>query len=127
MTIRPSKRPSEITKTRVKQLRANPTEPERILWAALRGRNLGGLKFRRQHPVEPYIIDFYCAEASLVIELDGQSHDDREDYDAQRSDFLGRAGLTIMRIANDDVLQNLTGVAEAIQKAAFTKLGKTLP
>jgi len=127
MTIRPSKRPTEQTKARVKQLRANPTEPERILWNALRGRNLGGLKFRRQHPIEPYIVDFYCAEASLVVELDGQSHDDRKAYDAQRTTALGQCGLTVMRIANDDVLHNLSGVAEAIQKAAFTKLGKSLP
>jgi len=127
MSIRPSKRPSDITKQRVKQLRENQTEPERILWSILRGRKLGGLKFRRQHPIEPYIVDFYCAEAQLAIEIDGQSHDGREAYDSQRSAFLGRLGLTIMRIANDDVVQNISGVAEAIQKAAFIKLGKSLP
>ena len=95
MTIRPSKRPTELTKGHeLKQLRANPTEPERILWTILRGRNLAGLKFRRQHPIEPYIVDFYCAEASLVIELDGQSHDDRKAYDDQRTaDFLGKISV----------------------------------
>ena len=127
MTIRPSKRPSERTKQRAKQLRENQTQPERILWSVLRGRQLGGLKFRRQHPIEPYIVDFYCAEARLVIEIDGQSHDGKENYDSQRSSYLNQIGLTILRISNDDVIHNLTGVAEAIQKAAFTKLGKSLP
>jgi len=93
----------------------------------LRGRNIGGLKFRRQHPIEPYIVDFYCAIASLIVELDGESHDGREAYDSRRSKFLKSLGLTVMRVTNDQVLDNLDGVAAAIQKAAFTKLGRPLP
>ncbi|NOZ41268.1 MAG: endonuclease domain-containing protein [Planctomycetes bacterium] len=127
MTIRPSKRPSEQTRSRVKQLRRNATQPEKILWSALRGRNIGGLKFRRQHPLEPYIVDFYCAEARLVIELDGESHNGREEHDFQRTKYLQEKGLTVFRITNDDVFDNLERVAEAILKAAFTKLGKPLP
>ena len=95
--------------------------------ALLRGRNVGGLKFRRQYPIEPFIVDFYCAEADLIIELDGESHDGRENYDRDRSAFLRRIGLTVMRVSNDEVINNLEGVAAAIQKAAFTKLGKPLP
>jgi very-short-patch-repair endonuclease len=127
MTIRPSTRPSDLTKQRVRELRSNATEPERILWAALRGRNVGGLKFRRQHPIEPYIVDFYCAEARLIVELDGESHNDQVEYDLARVEFLRRLGLTIFRVTNDDVLENIDGLARAIQKAAFTKLGKPHP
>jgi very-short-patch-repair endonuclease len=85
------------------------------------------LKFGRQHPIEPYIVDYYCAQARLVIELDGRSHDDRAEYDAQRSQFFRDVGLTVMRVSNDDVLTNIDGVATAILRAAFTKLGKPLP
>ncbi|MCG8449889.1 MAG: endonuclease domain-containing protein [Pirellulales bacterium] len=126
MTIRPSKRPTETTKQRAKSLRANATEPERILWSALRGRQVGGLKFRRQHPIEPYIVDYYCAEASLVVELDGRSHDEKIEYDNQRSAKLRKLGLTIMRVPNEEVVDNLEAVCEAIQRAAFTKIGKPL-
>ena len=98
-----------------------------MLWSVLRSRNLGGLKFRRQHPIEPYIVDFYCAEARLVVELDGESHDGKEGYDARRSTHLKRLGLTVIRIHNDEVLTNIEGVASSIARAAFTKLGKPLP
>lgn len=110
MSIRPSKRPSEETKKRVQELRKNATQPEQILWSTLRGRQLGELKFRRQHPIEPYIVEFYCAEARLVIELDGKSHDGRETYDQERSKYLRTLGLTVFRISNDDVIGNLEGV-----------------
>ena len=127
MTIRPSRRPSRETKERVKQLRVYATEPEKILWDALRARNVGGLKFRRQHPIEPYIADFYCADARIVVELDGESHNGREEYDAQRDKYFADAGLTVMRVTNQDVVTNIDGVAAAILKAAFTKLGRPLP
>ena len=127
MTIRPSKRPTKETKNRVKHIRVNSTEPEKILWSALRAKKVGDPKFRRQHPIEPYIADFYCADARLVIELDGDSHNDREDYDAQRDAYLRDLGLTVMRVTNNDVLTNIDGAASAILKAAFTKLGRPLP
>jgi very-short-patch-repair endonuclease len=127
MTIRPSKRPSRVTKDRVKRLRTHATEPEKILWDALRARNVGGLKFRRQHPIEPYIADYYCAEAMLVVELDGESHNDRQDYDARRDECFRKLGLTVMRLTNHDVITNIDGVATAILTAAFTKMGKPLP
>jgi very-short-patch-repair endonuclease len=127
MTIRPSKRPSRETRERVKRLRTNSTEPEKILWNALRARTIGGLKFRRQHPIEPYIADYYCAEAKLIVELDGESRNGREDYDARRDAYFRELGLTVMRLTNHDVVTNIDGVAAAIMKAAFTKLGKPLP
>jgi very-short-patch-repair endonuclease len=118
MSIRPSKRVSKLTRDRAIGLRKSTSKPEQILWSILRSRQLGGLKFRRQHPIEPYIVDFYCADASLVVELDGQSHNGREDYDRERSEYLAKLGLKVMRIANDDVLTNLAGVAEGIHRMA---------
>jgi very-short-patch-repair endonuclease len=127
MTIRPSKRPTRETRERVKRLRTNPTAPEKILWAVLRARQLGGLKFRRQHPIEPYIVDYYCAEAALVVELDGESHNLQKDHDRKRTTFLRSSGLTEFRVTNDDVLTNLDGVASAILRIEYSKLGKPLP
>ena len=69
------KRVSQATRGRSQQLRTNSTFPEQLLWSVLRGRQLGGVRFRRQHPIEPYIVDFYCASARLAIELDGKTHD----------------------------------------------------
>ena len=94
------------------------TQAERILWSALAGRKCGGLKFRRQHPIEPYIVDFYCPRANLVVEIDGESHEDRQDNDRRRDRFLERLGLTIMHVTNEDVIENLDGVVEAILRVA---------
>jgi very-short-patch-repair endonuclease len=111
-----------LTKANAKSLRTNATSPEILLWSVLRSRNLSGLKFRRQHPIEPYIADFYCHAARLVIELDGRSHDSRSDHDEQRSKFMGELGLMTLRISNDDVLNNLDGVLEFIAEAAAPRI-----
>jgi len=81
-------------------------------------RKCGRRKFRRQHAIEPYIVDFYCAEAKLVIEIDGESHEGRQDYDCRRDESLEKLGLRIMRITHGDVLENLDGVAEVILREA---------
>jgi very-short-patch-repair endonuclease len=122
VSIRPSTRASALTKANAKRMRENATVPETLLWSALRSRNLGGLKFRRQHPIAPYIADFYCHAARLVIELDGRSHDNRSEHDEQRSTFLGELGLMTLRISNDDVLNNLDGVMEFIAEAALPRI-----
>jgi very-short-patch-repair endonuclease len=114
MTIRPLKRVTNQTRKRAIDLRSNATNPEQRLWSILCRRQLGGLKFRRQHPIEPYIVDFYCASANLVIELDGESHEGRQAYDNIRSEHLQRLGLKVFRIMNDDVIHNLEGVSTAI-------------
>src|SRR4029079_18403993 len=114
MTIRPLKRVTNQTRKRAIELRRNATNPEQILWSILCRRQLGGLKFRRQHPIEPYVVDFYCAAANFVIELDGESHEGRQSYDFQREEHLRKLGLKIFRVTNDDVIQNLDGAAEAI-------------
>jgi very-short-patch-repair endonuclease len=112
--MRPLKRVSQTTRDRAIDLRKQATHPEKLLWSILSGRQLAGLKFRRQHPIEPYIVDFYCAEANLVIELDGESHNGREGYDAERTTKLEYLGVQVLRVTNDEVLTNLDGVAEGI-------------
>jgi very-short-patch-repair endonuclease len=118
MTIRPLKRVTNQTRQRAKNLRLNTTKPEEKLWSILSRCQLGGLKFRRQHPIEPFIVDFYCASANLVIELDGESHDGRLPYDEARDEKLRALGVRIIRILNHEVLSNLEGVAELILREA---------
>jgi very-short-patch-repair endonuclease len=86
------------------------------MWSRLRNRRLAGLKFRRQHPWPPYVLDFYCAELRLVIELDGGQHYDNRglEKDRLRTACLQRHGLEVLRFSNLDVLQNLDGVLREI-------------
>ena len=87
------------------------TKAERMLWSILSGRKCGGRKFRRQHAIEPYIVDFFCAEAKLVVVIDGESHDGRRHDDRRRDEYLENLGLRVMRFTNGDLLENLDGVA----------------
>ena len=86
------------------------------MWQALRNRQLGNLKFRRQATIGPYIADFVCVEAKLVVELDGGQH--REELDRQRTCFLEQRGFAVRRFWNNDVLENLPGVLETILRSA---------
>ena len=90
------------------------TEAERVLWSKLRGRALRGWKFRRQHPIDAYIADFVCAEAGLVIELDGGQHASAVVYDEARTRALERSGFRVLRFWNSDVLTNIEGVLQSI-------------
>lgn len=94
------------------------TGPEKRLWSRLRARQLNGLKFRRQHGIGPYIVDFYCPERSLVIEVDGDGHADPEqiEKDQQRDEYLQSIGLRVVRYTNDDLTKNVDGVIEDLQK-----------
>jgi very-short-patch-repair endonuclease len=92
-------------------LRRNMTEAERVLWRELRHDRLG-CRFRRQHPIPPYIVDFACLEAKLVVEAHGGQHADSGDR--QRDAYLRREGWKILRFWNNDVLQNRTGVLQTI-------------
>ena len=86
------------------------TDVERLLWQALRGKQLNGHRFRRQHPIGKYIADFVCIEQKIVIELDGGQHQDQSGYDEQRTAFLRTGGWQVMRFWNNDVLNNFDGV-----------------
>ncbi len=100
---------------RFRELRQASTDAEQELWFHLRSRRLNGLKFRRQHPVPPYTVDFFCDRARLVVELDGSQHD--ETVDAARTRCLEAQGLRVLRFWNDDVLKNTEAVLEAILNA----------
>ena len=93
--------------------------PERRLWAELSGRKLDGLKFRRQHPFEPYILDFYCPEKQLCVEVDGESHSmgDIPERDTRRDAFLKRAGVRTVRLAARTVLHDMGTALRTIQAA----------
>ncbi len=100
---------------RAQALRNDPAPCEKKLWVVLREQaKLHGLKFRRQHAVHPYIADFACLEARVLIELDGMSHDNHLVYDAKRDDDLMQRGFSILRFGNEEVLHNVEGVVEII-------------
>ncbi len=102
---------------RCRCLRNQHTEAEHRLWLRLRGHRLAGLKFRRQHPIGSYFVDFYCAEARLVVEVDGSQHLDDARCDERRTHALEAAGLQVLRFFNDDVLARTDEVLEAIVAA----------
>jgi very-short-patch-repair endonuclease len=103
-------------------MRRAPTEPERRLWGILRRRQLGGFKFRRQQPVGPYILDFYCFKTKVGIELDGGSHalEDQRVYDEQRREYLASQGICLLRFWNNELIDNPEGVCERIVQALST-------
>jgi very-short-patch-repair endonuclease len=90
------------------------TEPEVILWSQLRRRNLNGHRFRRQHPIGSYVVDFACLKAKLIVELDGGHHSEQREADRQRDANLEELGFNVLRFWNDDVRSNLSGVLEKI-------------
>ena len=107
---------------RCRELRSSSTRAERRLWSRLRGWQLHGFKFRRQHPVGTFIVDFYCHEAKLAIEIDGGQHaeENQSVYDEKRTADLQGKGITVLRFWNIDVLRNVQGVLETIAEALST-------
>ena len=101
------------TRAKAKTLRANLTAPERALWNVLRANRLG-IKFQRQVVLPPYVADFAARSERLVIELDGESHVGREDYDAARTAVLEKLGYRVLRFTNSEVTTNLDGVTRSI-------------
>jgi very-short-patch-repair endonuclease len=104
-------------KTTRRELRRNSTRAEQLLWACLRKCQLDGKKFRRQHSIGPYIVDFYCPECRVIVELDGAVHTSllAAERDSRRSEFLRKFGVEILRFENEDVFKNREGVLEAIR------------
>jgi|SRR6266567_1052859 len=109
---------SEKILARTKTLRKKQTPQEVILWSRLRANKLHGLKFRRQHSLGKYIVDFVCLDEKLIIELDGWQHKEekQERYDIVRTEFLESCGFCVLRFWNNDVNANLNGVILEIEK-----------
>ncbi len=108
--------------SRARILRRALTPPEARLWVHLRRRALGGLKFRRQHPAGVYVLDFYCAEARLAIEVDGDCHAGRGEHDARRTRWLETQGMAVVRFPAEEVRVNLDAVLDFIALKARERI-----
>jgi very-short-patch-repair endonuclease len=112
---------------RARELRSKPTDAERLLWRAIRQSQLNGYKFTRQFPIGPFIVDFCCRYERLVVEIDGGGHDTQRPYDVSRTEWLARAGYTVLRFWNNEVLGNLEGVIAAISAQLDKKASSVDP
>ena len=99
-----------------REQRRQPTPGEEALWRALRGGALG-VRFRRQHPIREFVLDFYCAEAQLAVEVDGASHERQEGYDDWRDGELAKLGIRVLRLHEEFVRADLAEALEAIRRA----------
>ncbi|MFH0975681.1 MAG: endonuclease domain-containing protein [Spirochaetota bacterium] len=110
-------RSSELEKRRA--LRTSATEAEKKIWTKLRTRNIKGCKFRRQYSIGPYIADFFCPQAKLAVEIDGNVHNssDALEYDKARDEFIKSAGILVLRFTNSEVENNPENVVKEITKA----------
>jgi very-short-patch-repair endonuclease len=104
-------------KDAARQMRQQPTSAEDLLWQRIRNRQLHGAKFRRQHAIDRFIVDFFCAEAHLVIEVDGAVHDETVAEDTIRQEFLELSGLRVMRFSNGAIFTRLDEVTARIAAA----------
>jgi very-short-patch-repair endonuclease len=103
---------------KAKELRRYETEAEKRLWAKLCRNQMSGLKFRRQHPINRFIVDFYCAKIKLVIEVDGSIHEIPENkvYDIGRSQILNDFGITVLRFSNNHIINDIENVLKTIEE-----------
>ena len=108
---------------RRRELRKTSTSEEAKLWKELRNNKLG-VKFKRQHSIGGYILDFYCFQARLIIEIDGKSHELQKEYDADRDKYFRELGYQTLRIKNDDIGKKLTDVISQIKKTLSLRLGE---
>jgi very-short-patch-repair endonuclease len=106
----------EETRRRARRLRNRMTKAETVLWTRLKGRSLYGWRFRRQHPIGPYIADFACRERMIVVEIDGATHAkaDELQHDARRTAFMEERGWSVMRFWNREIYENLEGVVASV-------------
>jgi very-short-patch-repair endonuclease len=101
-----------------RELRRRETVAEAILWTALRGRQVAGLKFRRQRPAGPFVLDFYCPDHRLVVEVDGGIHDEQREQDAARTAILEQYGYRVLRFRNEEIESDFAAVLARITEAA---------
>ena len=104
----------QLMKDHVRELRQNSTDAERRLWYFLRAKRLKGYKFRRQHLVYPFVVDFICLEKKLVVEVDGGQHAKRSCYDEKRTLFLQSKGYTVLRFWNNEIFKETEAVLSEI-------------
>ncbi len=104
-------------------LRKNPTHAEIILWGYLRARQMLGLKFRRQHPLGPFIVDFICLSKKVVVEMDGPIHDERKAYDQKRDMWLKMQGFTVIRFRNEELIDNPKDVLFKLRNQLLQMMG----
>ena len=109
---------SAPTKALATDLRKNMTDAEKVMWYQLRNRKLNGLKFRRQHPVAIFILDFYCHEKRLAIEIDGGIHKsvDQSEWDKNRTYELNELGIHVLRFTNEEVIDSVQRVIKMISE-----------
>jgi very-short-patch-repair endonuclease len=107
---------------RSRDLRKAATEAEKIQWRELRNRRFEGFKFRRQFWIGPFVADFACLEAKLVVEADGSQHGEKEEYDVRRDAYLRNEGYRVIRVWNNELTENLDGVLEAIRSALVERV-----
>lgn len=119
---------ADLLKENARRMRKEPTEAEDKLWQVVRNRKIAGFKFRRQHPFEGFIIDFYCDETKLGLEVDGKIHlqPAQLEYDQQREAYLNEFGIEIMRFPNEEVERNVFAVARMIKERLLERR-KNLP
>jgi adenine-specific DNA-methyltransferase len=112
----PAKLPEDI-RTWAREMRGRMTDAEALLWMLLRDRRIADAKFRRQHPIGRYILDYYCIEKKLAIELDGGQHGEAADYDQQRDSWLRSQGIRVLRFWNNQMLAETEAVMEVNYQA----------
>jgi very-short-patch-repair endonuclease len=108
---------SQPVQQRARELRQEMTPAEKILWHRLRNRGFNQLKFRRQQPLGPFIVDFYCAEHRLIVEIDGSVHDHQQERDAARTAYFEQQGYRVIRFRNEAIEKELNVVLAAIEEA----------
>ena len=120
----PRKRPSDPADDipRARELRQDQTPPEAVFWSRVRNHRLHGLQFRRQHPLGPYTADFYCAEAGLVIELDGSTHEHRVESDRARDAWMRERGIAVLRIAVSRLSKDPGAVVGRVGQIALQRI-----
>ena len=96
-------------------LRKNMTNSEKLLWERLKGKQICGLRFRRQHPIDMFIVDFYCHEVRLVLEIDGEIHNMQKEYDGARTAEIERYGVKVMRFKNVEIERDIDNVVKKIE------------
>jgi very-short-patch-repair endonuclease len=121
--------PPVHTLRRASHLRRNLTPPEARLWSCLKAKSVAGYRFRRQHPIGPYILDFYCPAARLAVEVDGALHDfpDQQAHDERRTQWLKHQGIRVLRIRATDVRDYLSGVLDLIEQEVSRGVCKGSP